>query len=192
MLDSVKRPSQLGTALRAEEKSIRTASHLSVLIDLTSAFSLDVVLEHGMGKSSTPFFHKTTLSRLLSIENSPIWNVCEDCGWGSKRILHEIKTFSDVNNETFRDVELSFIDGEEQERMRVLQSSIDSHVRFIIEHDVESLTKIEHLNRIKLLKSAGYLLFQSVSENPETLLAFRDHNDSIKFFLTKRREYTTL
>jgi hypothetical protein len=191
--ENEKRPSQLGTAIRSEEKTIRTSTHLSVLSDLFSIFSLSVVLEHGMGKSSTSFFHKTVKERLVSIENSPIWGVCEHCGGGSK-IAHDIRPFNDVNQIALKDIELSFIDGEEQERKSIHTLSVDAKVRFIIEHDVESLTKKIHDDRVTTLKSSGYKIIQRVDENPETMLAFRNVIDHNLFFssIKKTTNYRTL
>jgi hypothetical protein len=130
-----------------------------------------------MGKSSTSFFHSLDLAELLSFENVPEYQVCQDCALEGNVIPHKITEFSE-NFRLLLNVDpvgtLVFVDGQADERFPVLQACMQLGAPVIVEHDAETFTKTELSDRRKLVGALGYTAFQYIAQQPETALYVKE------------------
>lgn len=163
-----------GFAERNKQKSIRVGTHLDVLKECFSNLKIKHIIEHGMGASSTPFFHNQKPLTFLSYENKQKWQNCPECK--NQTVEHMIKTFSETiceedikNSKIDLTQTIVFIDGDGLERDLIFKIATNHGVMFIVEHDAEAFTK-EMISIRLSSKNKGYECFQYVSCNPETAI----------------------
>lgn len=151
---------------RHGDKYIRLATHLNVVKHVLNMFSVRHVIEHGMGKGSTPFFHTLSLKTYISFENNPDWMSCytENCQ------DHIITKFNGTLCITNPKETLVFVDGQADERLNVLEHAMMNDVCAIVEHDAETFTSEELDARRTLSEKYCYNAYQYVNDNPETAL----------------------
>ena len=80
-----------GTAPRNEDKSVRIATHAPVVKECFALVNPELVIEHGMGNSSTALFHSLTPKKFMSFEDVQEWQVCPTTCDGK---MHTITTWS--------------------------------------------------------------------------------------------------
>ena len=169
---------QRGNAVRSHSKNDRIGTHVPVLqFGLSLIEPITSVIEHGMGKSSTPFFHSLkNVNTILSFEDDKNWQVCDTC-CNDKSKRHLITNFTSVNACTLfitQNVDpsnaLALIDGPQAQRVTFIQILQELHVPLIIEHDVETLNKIDLQKRTDVSTHNSYTTLQYVKLNPESML----------------------
>lgn len=175
-------PNLRGNASRSDKKDIRIATHLSVLKFVVSNFEINSVIEHGMGKSSTPYFHSIpSVLTIVSFENDTKWQICNNCFSKQDSRRHTILTFEAQRllqeiNQIDPAKTLALVDGVGDERIVALQILQEQGVAFIVEHDSETLSLDNVLARNSLCTKNGYTAFQYVLENPESILYMKNSN----------------
>lgn len=176
-------PNQLGNAERHREKSVRVATHVPVLQHCITSSRVKIthVLEHGMGLSSTPFFHTLPdVVVIASLENDERWRTCDTCDNTPDGKVHVIESYVTsiefvqfVQKHTDPAHTLVFVDGPHLERINVLGIMQRLNVPFLVEHDAESLPEFDLHLRKQESASNGYGMYQYVALNPETMLYTR-------------------
>lgn len=165
---------QRGRANRDSSKEVRVATHLDVIKMCIAIQQPKYIIEHGMGISSTPFFHSLEkVETILSYENEPRWQSCDKCPSNIKHvILGKPKSWKDSISEVISDFDfaLALVDGPGRERFYVVEACVELQVPFIVEHDAETMTKDDVKARKDLLEKQGYFGRQFVMQNPETAL----------------------
>lgn len=173
MSDSYIGPNLRGTAGRSHDKDKRMATHTNVIKSLIVQLSPQLVIEHGMGKSSTPLFHELNVPHVISLEDNEAWRGCGVCEAGRGSNKHTIMTYADMSE---KDIWSSldpattflFLDGPDNQRQALFDIATQHGVAVIIEHDAESFS-LERIDYIKRLGTKrGYVLRQYIKENPET------------------------
>lgn len=166
-------PNTRGSAARNPDKIVRVATHLKCLQILSDTIHPVYGVEHGMGNSSTPWFHGMNLEVLLSYEDDPRWRVCNPCKNTHVIVPYEgIDEFVEKVGTTIPDLQktVCLVDGPGPQRIDVLVALIRLGAPGVVFHDAETLTS-EEVARIKdVEKETGYFIRQHIGMNPETLL----------------------
>jgi hypothetical protein len=167
-----------GVKERHELKDVRVATHVPVLEKSIRLMGGDIhVVEHGMGKSSTPYFHsRSEVKTITSFEDDKNWMRCETCEKTNVKSNHQIHQF--ISKDNFYSVlskinqlrSIVLVDGPQFQRIEALEVSQKLGFQFIIEHDAESLSKEDMTSRLDISKRFNYHTYQYVGLNPETLL----------------------
>lgn len=174
-------PNKRGNAHRSADKSERVKTHIPLLrfvVSLVRDRPMSTAIEHGMGIGSTPFLHSLEgISRIFSLENDPRWRSCSSCGKDGK--YHEISGWPGEDPvSSIPDLDpastLALVDGPADERIRFLISCLSHGIEIVVEHDAETLTQQEVDVRREAARSAGYLCYQWINDNPESILYSRD------------------
>lgn len=172
---------QKGKAIRSDDKNIRVSTHLSVLKFVVANFSdINFVIEHGMGNSSTPFFHSiSAVKTIVSFENNVKWQTCSICSLHSDLKTHVIEPFDNEKLlqrlNTFDVTKtLALVDGVGDERLQALKTLQEQNVAFIVEHDAETLSLDNVLTRNVMSVKNEYAAIQYISENPESVLYIKN------------------
>ncbi len=157
-------------AERSKDKSVRVATHITVLERLFSTFPIDTVIEHGSGTGSTPYFGKKNV-KLHSIEDDPKWKI--DVG-------QTTNTFQEFMKDEIPNADLYFVDGPNTQRDELLPQIFDK-TKMIVVHDFEIYDE-KMLDSFHALANVhGFTLHHYVGENPETGLYLSDSLDKTKF-----------
>jgi hypothetical protein len=83
-----------GCATRHKEKIVRVGTYQKMLFQITDLIKPRHVIEHGMGKVSTPLFHElSSVERITSFENDLNWQTCETCKNYHNDKTHKISKF---------------------------------------------------------------------------------------------------
>lgn len=167
-------PNQRGSAKRSENKKIRLGTHIDVLDMCLSSSKISEVLEHGMGVVSTQHFHKTQLP-FVSLENIPKWRNCVGCDVPKQKTLHTIMSYDNVEKafESVTPDSLVFVDGPGVERLDIVSRALSLSVEYVVEHDAETMSPNELNERKLLCDRFGYVMYQYIAKNPETMLYAR-------------------
>jgi hypothetical protein len=178
MYDNYVGPNLRGTAIRSADKRVRVGTHLPVLRLAIDTMKPRIVVELGMGLSSTPFLHEHVPS-FISLEDDERWATCSSCKEGTSE--HRVMSFREfiASPRPFGDDPantLLFLDGPDQQRKELLALAVEAGVPVIVEHDADSFEP-ERVDFIGLVTGAnGYAVHQYVGQNPETLLITKaDH-----------------
>lgn len=170
-------PNTRGNALRSTNKAVRVATHEPVLEMCIRTLGPTYAIEHGMGISSTPLFHRIFgIKIILSFENDVRWQSCRCCP--QQNVTHEIIPWTssiDLDERIVRlkidpNYTIAIVDGPGLERPVVLNALQALHVPFIVEHDAETFQREEINTRMKTCQQNGYAAYQYVNQNPETAL----------------------
>ena len=173
---------QRGTALRHPDKKVRVGTHLPVLkmcID-RSPQKITHVFEHGMGLASTSFFHTLPdVTAITSLEDDPRWRHCDGCSSDTHAthviVPYNVSTLrSLITDNTNYDNTIALVDGPHLQRIHVISELQSRGVRYIVEHDAESLPLDELHHRTDISTKNMYNVYQYVTLNPETILYTRD------------------
>lgn len=169
-------PNVRGTAPRSMSKSVRVATHLPVLQGCIDVKYPTHIIEHGMGISSTPFFHTLNLNTLLSFENEPRWQICRSCTQ-DKSFNHIIVTYDNddavlalLQQHITPATTIALLDGPGPERIALLKIAQIINVPYIVEHDSETHVTQEIQSRSELCKTHEYSALYYVGMNPETIV----------------------
>lgn len=178
-------PNKRGRAKRSSDRNTRYATHVPVLRECVTALSASEsnpirVVEHGMGLGSTPFFHSLrNVAQITSFERELEWMWCADCASGSQT-PHEMVLLKDDSaiTQSQRGITnprrtVALVDGYASQRASVLEVWMQLGVEFIIEHDVDVLTKEQVRLRRRLAKVNGYAAVQYTGRDPESALFAR-------------------
>lgn len=171
-----------GKACRSIFKTERVATHEPVIKLCHSQLNFDVVLEHGMGISSTKLFHSLIVKQLLSYENDEKWAKCDICPTTTNHIIKPFLSKDDCVNDIMALQTIGsvfvFADGRStSERLLVLTSACECGVKAIVEHDAESFSADEVEQRKMCCRVNGYRALQYVKQDPETMLYIKDDVD---------------
>lgn len=166
-------------AKRSDKKEVRVTTHIPVLEMCFQHFKIERVLEHGMGKSSTAFFHKcNSLDFILSLEDDPAWKICSGCDLSLPR--HTVASYTCKSDITLclsyafdPETTLVFLDGPHKQRGEIFEAALERGISYIVEHDTESLSNDEMRDRRVKAEGAGYTCLAYTRLNPETTLYTR-------------------
>lgn len=169
-------PNLRGTAGRHIQKDVRVATHIKCLELLEVTIKPKYAVEHGMGRSSTPWFHGKEIEVLLSFEDDKKWQTCMQC-----KNSHVITDYRHSNHfieqiqEKIPDVSscICLIDGPGNQRVDAVMSAMQLGIPGIVYHDAETLVSDEIDAIRKMAKDLGYETKQYVAENPETIICFK-------------------
>lgn len=170
-------PNLRGTAQRDRNKSVRVGTHVPVLQMCLKDQRITNIVEHGMGLSSTAFFHSNLqIKKILSFENDKNWMTCHKCNSHQSHIIVQFddnfKNFCE--NELSLETTLALIDGPHIERIKLIKFLQMRNVPYIVEHDAESLPLIELDERLNLCVINSYAAHQFISLNPESIVYTRN------------------
>lgn len=183
-------PNKRGRAQRSTDRNTRYSTHVPVLkscIEKLAETSPDGVqaIEHGMGLSSTSFFHEHPMVvSITSLEREPEWASCVTCCSGTTK-PHSILVTSDdrvIEQATQQIVDgiikprttIGLVDGFASQRLEVLRAWMAAGVAIIVEHDAETFTDIDIAVRRRLARAHGYRALQFAKCDPETALYVND------------------
>lgn len=163
-------------AKRADKKEVRVGTHVPVLEICFKRANIRRVLEHGMGKVSTGFFHGIRgLELVLSLEDDPAWKKCDHCDLSVPS--HTVASYTSKSDmellmgTAFDPAEtLVFLDGPHKQRGEIFELATSMRFSNIVEHDTESLSDSEMRQRCKIAGDAGYESLTYTQLNPETTL----------------------
>jgi len=165
-------PNTRGDAKRSDKKEIRIASHTPVLKFVIESIRPSIVIEHGMGVSSTPLMHSfSCVKKIVSLEDEKKWRHCKICeNKPNPLVEHHIISYSELTDEmlTEDDTTVVFLDGKDTQRLVLLERSMKAGVKAIVEHDVETFSPDRVEMIVKLGNEHSYELHQYVRENPES------------------------
>jgi hypothetical protein len=179
-------PNTRGNSPRSDSKADRVATHIPLFkyaLTLPAAAQVDVVIEHGMGLGSTPFFHSlSSVKRIVSFENDPTWRRCNLCGKDEKS--HTITSLSGENplqslDNIVPSCTIALVDGPADERLIFLNDCLLAGIAIIVEHDAETFTQRDLEMRREACKNAGYKAYQWINDNPESALYIKSDLDLI-------------
>jgi hypothetical protein len=182
---------QKGNAKRHPNKSVRVSTHTPVLELAISLLGNNItIVEHGMGISSTPFFHKEVkISRILSFEDDKKWMNCADCNTTISNKIHHINSFNSLENckniissfvENHKDI-IVLVDGPSDQRIQVLKIAQELMISHIVEHDAETFNSNELLQRVEISRKNRYNVYQYIKLNPETMFYTFDTIEDINY-----------
>jgi len=169
-----------GKAKRSNDRNTRYATHVPVLTACVDALNASAenpitVVEHGMGLSSTHFFHSLPhVKNIVSFEREIDWLNCSDCNDGSSQ-PHSMTLLDDdtaIEQATFGINEpertVGLVDGFASQRVMVLEAWMCLGIVLIVEHDAETFSSGEVRGRRALAQKFGYAAYQYTGRDPET------------------------